>query len=369
MIELIKSEGIDVLLVSGDVFDHSNPTNEARKLYFELLKKIADLKIQVVITGGNHDSVNMLHASKELLSLLNITVVGGVMNDLGQQIVELQNRNNEIKAYCAAVPFLRDKDLRSFVAGESYEERIAAIKEGIYQHFRACRAYIDQHFEKKLPCIAMGHLFIQGATVSESERDIQVGNTAGVEAKYFEELFDYVALGHIHKPKRYGHATRYSGSPIPLSFSEKNHDKKVIIVTVTEDKVESKSIKVPKFRSLETLEGEWHEISEQLKNYQNIHVLQPLIELIIHAEHSQIYSIDKDVNIYKNLDFNIVKTKYKAKGEISKLSNAVEGQKYIHELNPKEVFRKKLDQSAYNEDEKLQLSDAFTLLLEEVYTI
>jgi exonuclease SbcD len=78
----------------------------------------------------------------------------------------------------------------------------------------------------------MGHLFATGASVSDSERDIQIGNLAGLEASHFGDQFDYIALGHIHKPQRLKAETPifYCGSPIPLSFSERKNEKRILIL-------------------------------------------------------------------------------------------------------------------------------------------
>ena len=72
---------VDVLLIAGDVFDHANPSNEARKMYFTFLTRMAALGVQVVVIGGNHDSVQMLSSSSELLDLLNVHVVGGLAQE------------------------------------------------------------------------------------------------------------------------------------------------------------------------------------------------------------------------------------------------------------------------------------------------
>lgn len=366
MIELIRKEEIDVLIVAGDVFDQNNPPNEARKLYYELLKDLAQLSIQVIIVGGNHDSINMLHASKELLGLLGITVIAGVPEEFEDQIIPLINKAGIIGAVCAAVPYLRDKDLRAYIAGESTESRIQATKSGILEHYKKCRSLIETKYSNQYPSIATGHLYIQGATLSDSERDIQIGNQAGIDAASLTGMFDYIALGHIHIANRYGNGQmRYCGSPIPLSFSEKEDEKKVIIVEIDNNTLTSRSVNVPKFRSLLKLQGSWLEIKEKIEMLNTEALLPPLLELEIYEPIAMIASIEYEISTYKANGVNIVKRRFVAEQHGQPLSQMLPD-KSITELNPREVFLKKLEGHVMNEEDVKTLVDAYAQLLEEV---
>jgi exonuclease SbcD len=222
LIETLRSEKIDALLLSGDVFDAANPPQEAVALYFDFLKRLADLKtVKAIITGGNHDSASHLNAPRDLLRRFDVHVFGhaGENNlvDLGGAVV-------------AAVPFLRERDLRQATAGETlatvHEQVRAAIRAHYAAQLAACCALAQGR-----PVIAMGHLTVLGATTSDSERDIHIGNLGCVGADIFDG-FDYTALGHLHRPQKVaGNETiRYSGSPIPLSFSEAADAKSVVIL-------------------------------------------------------------------------------------------------------------------------------------------
>ncbi|MBV6499753.1 MAG: Nuclease SbcCD subunit D [Prosthecobacter sp.] len=222
LIDTLRAEKIDALLVSGDVFDAANPPQDAVALYFDFLKRLADLKtVQAVITGGNHDSASHLNAPRELLKRFDVHVFGhaGENNivDLGGCVV-------------AAVPFLRERDLRQATAGETitavHEQVRAAIRAHYAVQLAACRQLAQGR-----PVIAMGHLTVLGATTSDSERDIHIGNLGGVGADLFEG-FDYTALGHLHRPQKVAglETLRYSGSPIALSFSEAADAKSVVIL-------------------------------------------------------------------------------------------------------------------------------------------
>ncbi len=221
LIETLRTEKIDALLLSGDVFDAANPPQEAVALYFDFLKRLADLKtVKTVITGGNHDSASHLNAPRDLLRRFNVHVFGHA----GDNIVDLGD------AVVAAVPFLRERDLRQAVAGETMGEVHQQVSGAIRAHY-AAQLEAVRALAKKRPVIAMGHLTVLGATTSDSERDIHIGNLGCVGADIFDG-FDYTALGHLHRPQRVaGNETiRYSGSPIPLSFSEAADAKSVVII-------------------------------------------------------------------------------------------------------------------------------------------
>lgn len=221
LIDTLRREKIDALLVSGDVFDAANPPQDAVALYFDFLKRLADLKtVKAIITGGNHDSASHLNAPRELLRRFDVHVFGHP----GENLVDLGG------AVVAAVPFLRERDLRQAGTGDTlstvYEQVRTAIRDHYATQLSACRDIAQQR-----PVIAMGHLTVLGATTSDSERDIHVGNLGSVGADIFSG-FDYTALGHLHRPQRVaGNETiRYSGSPIPLSFSEAADNKSVVIL-------------------------------------------------------------------------------------------------------------------------------------------
>lgn len=230
LIGTLREEKIDALLLSGDVFDAANPPQDAVSLYFDFLKRLADLRtVKAVITGGNHDSASHLNAPRELLRRFEVHVFGHA----GDNAVDLGD------AVVAAVPFLRERDLRQATTGEAMTQVQSQVRAGIRDHYAAqltaCRAVAG-----KRPVIAMGHLTALGATTSDSERDIHIGNLGAVGADVFAG-FDYTALGHLHRPQKVGgqENVRYSGSPLALSFSEAGDKKSVVIVDTQGMKIET----------------------------------------------------------------------------------------------------------------------------------
>ncbi len=230
LIALLQTESIDALLVSGDVFDAANPPQDAIALYFDFIKHLADLKtVRTVITAGNHDSASHLNAPRELLRRFNVHVFGHA----GDNIVDLG------EAVVAAVPFLRERDLRQTTAGETITDAQAHLRAAIQTHYTT-QLTACQSLAKGRPIIAMGHLTVVGARTSESERDIHIGNLGAVAADVFTG-FHYTALGHLHRPQSVAgiDTVRYSGSPIALSFSEAADTKSVTLFDTASQQIET----------------------------------------------------------------------------------------------------------------------------------
>jgi exonuclease SbcD len=232
LIEKLKTACIDVLIIAGDVFDSGTPSNTALEQYYHFLRKVKDTCCrEVVIIGGNHDSISTLNAPKSLLKYFNVHIVGGVPDLFTEQIIPIHDAQGRLELVICAVPFLRDRDIRLSISGESNEEREQRIKQGISNHYHRFVEHITTYKQNNIPVIATGHLFAAGSSTSESEKEIHVGNLGQVNGDQFPVEFNYIALGHIHRPQvvnKMEHI-RYSGSPIPLSFSE-NEDLKQVLV-------------------------------------------------------------------------------------------------------------------------------------------
>ncbi|MBK8699512.1 MAG: exonuclease subunit SbcD [Saprospiraceae bacterium] len=337
----IRDKNVEVLLIAGDVFDHANPPNEARKVYFNFLKSMALQQVRVIITGGNHDSVNMLSAPGELMSLLNIHIVAGASDQVTDEIIEIKDKTGNIQAICAAVPYLRDRDLRNLVTGATQEDRTAVLRQGIKGHYAACHTFIEETYQKRYPVIAMGHLYLQGSTTSESEREIQLGNAAGVDASGFEGMFDYMALGHIHIPQRFAKGKiRYSGSPIALSFSERKDQKTVVLLETIAGGLDIQSIQLPVFRRLLKIEGNWKEVQFKLDKIEDDLELKPLIEVEVFEDISMVSPIENGLEMYKEKGLKIVKRRIRSSGGDAALAAQLDWGTNLRELNPMIVFEK-----------------------------
>lgn len=288
---IIDSEGIETLLVCGDIFDTCTPGNATQELYYRFLRRATASGVcrHIVIIGGNHDSPSFLDAPSKLLECLNVHVMGsgaftvarqngggggqwqddaanaGNLNDApswriegdpGDEVLTLKDRHGFPELVVCAVPHLRDRDVRTAGAGETPEDKERFLIEGIAAHYsmvgEAAVAVRDTAIRETghasnhnpdikaghgIPVIVTGHLFTAGGRTIEGDgvRDLYVGNLGKVPVSVFPSRADYIALGHLHVSQTVaGRKTvRYSGSPLPMGFGEAGQTKSVCIVDFT----------------------------------------------------------------------------------------------------------------------------------------
>jgi exonuclease SbcD len=271
--DLIEGEKIDVLLVAGDVFDNSTPSNLAQKLYYRFLCRVAALEhCHVVIIAGNHDSPSFLNAPRELLVSLDVHVVGYASDSPEDELILIPGSDDEPRLIVCAIPYLRDREIRKAEAGESIEDKDRKIIEGIRTHYRrVCEAAEEKRggLKKPVPIIAMGHLFAaDGQTVDgDGVRRLYIGSLAQVRTDVFPESIDYLALGHLHIPQIIGGSEfiRYSGSPLPIGFGEADQEKGVVLIEFSEMVPTVTGVPVPRFQELKALRGGWEAIARSIR--------------------------------------------------------------------------------------------------------
>lgn len=270
LIEIIKVQEIDILLIAGDIFDTTTPSNYAQELYFQFLSDVAkNTHCQhVVVIGGNHDSPSLLEASKSVLKALNIYVVGAASENPQDEVIVLKNDSNIPQAIICAVPYLRDRDIRKVEASETLDDKNKKLISGIKQHYHEVCQYAKEkqvelcktHKLEYLPMIGMGHLFAAGGKteVDDGVRELYVGSLAHVDASIFPDYLDYVALGHLHVPQMVSKKEhiRYSGSPIAMGFGEAKQQKQVLMIDFKDGNSTIATIAVPCFQSLVSIKGD-----------------------------------------------------------------------------------------------------------------
>jgi exonuclease SbcD len=235
----------DLLIVAGDIFDVAAPSQEALKLYYTFLSRVAaTVKCQTLILGGNHDSPATLHAPRDVLLALDVRVVATPPADLNEAVLEFDH------AVVCAVPYLKERDVRTAAPGQSADEVATAIRTGITDHYRAVFTLAQSKATGRL-IVGTGHLTAVGSEISPSERTIHIGNLGAVEARCFDG-FAYTALGHIHRPQSVGgdERVRYVGSPIPLSFAEVDLLKEIRVIDIQGTTLTQRAIPIPVFRPL-----------------------------------------------------------------------------------------------------------------------
>ena len=367
--DLIDSDKIDVLLVSGDIFDLANPSSEARKQYYQALMKMRQFNCKIIITGGNHDSPAMLDAPKEILKALDIHIIGGLPGNIGECIVPITGKSGEIECVIAALPFLRDSDLRTAADGSTFEARLEATRKGIKNALFDASVFCQEN-HPGVPAIAMGHLFAAGMETSESERDIQIGNQAAFEANQFGSFFKYIALGHIHKPQHVSAPvpTFYSGSPFALSFSERKDEKRVLLIE-TDNGWLPQSVRIPVFRKLLKINGNLQQLQEKLENLRGEHQLESLLEIELLEDQydaMKIFQLDELVTNFDKTGYKIVKHRVSFKNQITGAAQLYSSDRQLQDLKPKDVFMELIASHEYGEDVRQEIVTAFDELLEEV---
>jgi len=278
LIGCIADQGVEALLVSGDVFDNATPSNRALESYYRFLCRCAGAGCRhVVVTAGNHDSPSLLNAPRELLRYLNVHVIGCMAEDAEDELLLLSDGAGNPELIVCAVPYLRDRDIRRAEAGETFEDKGRKLVEGIRGHYgalgRAAVALRDR-LGGDVPIVAMGHLFTAGGQTVEGDgvRELYVGTLGQVGGDVFPDCFDYLALGHLHKSQRVAGSDlrRYCGSPIPMSFGEAGQQKSVVAIRTGAGGVTVEEIAVPCFQPLATVRGDWNRINARITELKSL---------------------------------------------------------------------------------------------------
>lgn len=272
----VDVHGVDAVVIAGDIFDTGTPPSYARELYAQLVVRLHDAGVSLLLLGGNHDSVATLRESSALVEYLSASVVPstGVPE---QHVRVLPLRRADALAepvpgcIVCAIPFVRARDVVQSEFGQSAEDKqlsllhaIRGFYDATYVAAGALRDRLSAQTGRRLPLIATGHLTTVGANASESVREIYVGSLDAFPTAAFPPV-DYVALGHIHRPQKVGGLAhiRYSGSPIALSFDEAAQQKEMLLVDLDESGLTAVTpLPVPAFQRLVALRGSLKTLAE-----------------------------------------------------------------------------------------------------------
>ena len=258
----------DALIVSGDIFNTSNPPVDSQEMYYTFLSHVAGNTCpNVVITAGNHDSAPFIDAPAGLMERCSVHVIGRTCPG---EVVALNDAQGRPGMIVCAVPFLHDYDVRTLKSEASFADVEREIKTGIMSHYaevfgkaRELRGDMD------IPIVAAGHLFLDaGRTLDgEGERSLYLGTAIKVGADIFPDDVAYVALGHLHSPQKVGRDNvRYSGSPIALTFGEWGTQKTVSVVDFDGRNFGGvREIPVPVWQEMARVSGDMAGIERELR--------------------------------------------------------------------------------------------------------
>ncbi|MCU0734881.1 MAG: exonuclease SbcCD subunit D C-terminal domain-containing protein [Methylotetracoccus sp.] len=276
LLDQIETESADALLIAGDVFDNANPSAASLKQFYRFLLDARGRvpHLNVVVIAGNHDSPGRLEAPAPLLSAIDATVVGQVGRDdtggidVRRLVVPLKDRTGRIRAWCLAVPFLRPGDVPRV---EDVEDAYLA---GIGEVYRHAAEHAMKLLRQDQALLAMGHCHMAGGHVSErSERRIVIGGAEMLDCRLFGARIAYVALGHLHLAQRVGGTEhiRYSGSPLPMSFSEVRYPHQVVLFELDGPSVARiEPVAIPRFVDLLQLPEQPAPLAEAIAAFEQL---------------------------------------------------------------------------------------------------
>ena len=272
LLEQIKQKQPNALLIAGDIFDVINPASLAQKQLYQFLADAHACAphMQTLMIAGNHDSGYRIEQVEPLLEKYNAKTVGVIHKnaagqlDLDRLILPIYDENKNIVAWCLTLPFLRPAEITGFNEHTSNSQNaIAYLHQQLIAEAKA-RKTADQAL------ILVSHAHMQGGETSDSERPIIIGNEEALSTALFDDVIDYVALGHLHKPQKVGqNHIRYSGSPIPLSFSEINYKHQIVDASIDVEKTTAEQLQlnvlpIPRAVELYRIRGTIEEVLQQL---------------------------------------------------------------------------------------------------------
>lgn len=366
----IRQHQIDAVIIAGDVFDTGAPPSYAREIYNRFVVEMNKLGCQLVVLGGNHDSVSTLNESKGLLSYLNTQVIANAQSELESQIVVLNNQQGEAGAILCAIPYLRPKDVMISKAGESGAEKQQALGQAIAEHYQALYQLAEQKRDELgvvLPIVATGHLTAMGVKSSDSVRDIYIGTLEAFPASAFPPA-DYIALGHIHRPQIVAKSDhiRYCGSPIPLSFDELGSQKQVLVAEFEDGKLASvEPIEIPQFQPMQVIKGDLESIESQLNTLAGYEGELP-IWLCVEVE-TQDYLNDLQQRVQaltRGLKVEVLQLRRSRSNRQAQIDR--QEKETLAELTPQEVFERRLAQEIFDGEVEQQRVERIRKTFEQI---
>ncbi|WP_248797379.1 exonuclease SbcCD subunit D C-terminal domain-containing protein [Pseudomonas sp. MWU13-2105] len=367
----------DVLLIAGDIFDTVNPPVKAQERLYDFIVSAHEQQplLTIVMIAGNHDSGSRIELPAPLMRRLRTHALGRVLwlddgqLDSDRLLLPLPAANGEIAAWCLALPFLRPAEVTGTQLGDDYLKGIGEVHRRLIAAANAKR-------QPGQALVAISHAHMAGGSVSEdSERSLIIGSAEALPANLFDASVSYVALGHLHKPQKVNgeERIRYSGSPIPLSFSEIAYQHQILeIVLDGETLVSVDSRLIPRAVNLQRLgPAPFAEILEQLEKLPDVDLLadlqrQPWLEVRVRLDEPQPDLRQQVETALQGKAVRLVRIAAEYAG-----SNAGEGETdnerliNLDQLSPQELFSRAWQDSYGNPVDEATLDD-FALLLQEV---
>ena len=345
ILEIIDKEKPDAVIIAGDVYDKQVPSIEAVELLDSFISDISKRKTTTFIISGNHDSAERLVFGSSLMAMGKI-YISPVYNG---KISKYTLKDDFGSANFYLLPFVKPSHVKRFFPDKKIESYTDAIKV-VVDNLKLDTSEIN---------ILIAHQFVTGASRTESE-EISVGGLDNVDASVFED-FDYVALGHIHRPQKIGtERIRYCGTPLKYSFSEVNDTKSVSIIEInSKEDFNLRMIPLIPKRDMRKIRGTYEELTTK-NSYENTNT-DDYIHVTLTDEFNVADAIQKLRVIYKNimkLEYDNIRTRESRKINLDDM--------VIENKNPLEIFSEfyKLQNNKEMNDEQKEI---IKKIMEEVW--
>lgn len=345
ILEIIDKEKPDAVIIAGDVYDKQVPSIEAVELLDSFISDISKRKTTTFIISGNHDSAERLAFGSSLMAMGKI-YISPVYNG---KISKYTLKDDFGSANFYLLPFVKPSHVKRFFPDEKIESYTDAIKV-VVDNLKLDTSEIN---------ILIAHQFVTGASRTESE-EISVGGLDNVDASVFED-FDYVALGHIHRPQKIGtERIRYCGTPLKYSFSEVNDTKSVSIIEInSKEDFNLRMIPLIPKRNMRKIRGTYEELITKT-SYESTNT-DDYIHVTLTDEFNVVDAIQKLRVIYKNimkLEYDNIRTRESRKINLDDM--------VIENKNPLEIFSEfyKLQNNKEMNDEQKEI---IKRIMEEVW--
>lgn len=285
MLGIFEEQRVDGILIAGDVYDKVVPSAEAVQLFDEFITRLAKLKMPVYMISGNHDSAERLSFGAKLFESSDIYI--SQVYDGNVKKIGLEDEYGLVNIYL--LPFLKPATVRHVLQRDDIE----SYEDGVMAALQECEVDASQRN------ILVAHQFVTGADRCDSE-ETSVGGLDNVSAEVFDK-FDYVALGHIHRPQKMGRETlRYSGTPLKYSFSEVDHKKSVTIVELLEKgNVQINTVPLVPMRDMRKVRGTYMEVTA--KESYTVENKMDYLQITLTDEEDVPGALQKLRTIYPNL--------------------------------------------------------------------
>ena len=319
--DIVSEQQPDAVLIAGDVYDKAVPSGEAVLLFDEFLTGLSSLCGHIFIISGNHDSAERMAFGSRLMDSKGIHL--SPVYKGSTEAVTLSDEYGYVDIHM--LPYIRPAHVRNYLPDEEKND-VSSYDSAI----RKAVGKMDIRPERRN--VLVTHQFVTGAVRSESE-DVNVGGLDNVDASAFDD-FDYVALGHLHRPQDCGdERIRYSGSPLKYSFSEVNDNKTVTIITLKEKGViEREFLPLVPLHDWHDIRGTYEEITAR-SYYAGTSWAEDFVRITLTDEQDIPDAVGKLRSIYHNLlemryDNTRTRTGYVA----------IEGSSKTEEKTPMELF-------------------------------